>query len=367
MARGAIINNPLDITETKVNVVFSSFSGSKPSTGGDGMFYANVYDDACSGVTPCPPPALLSEAIERAKVRVGTKVSAKLHSEQIQFLASVGEGRETLSMLRGAIRTLFSLKRSVLNYGRALVRAARSPKRLAKKLYLDAENAYMYIRMGWRPFFGEVENLHAAMTHLTEKRWKCRFIAKETIRLASRIETPAAYVNWLRARHEKSVSEEIQVSAGIIAEMKADGWPDTWGLTKIPQTIWELTTLSWCVDYFCNIGSLIAACTPDTYWRPLISWTTVHRVTEDIIRAKNITYADYGPSVPEGGHRRTVTKRITRRPGVSVGFALKPMLTWDNSSSEILDTLAVLRQKFSGICRQFIPIEKEYLDRRPRR
>lgn len=174
-------------------------------------------------------------------------------------------------------------------------------------------------------------------------------------------------VNGVKSYHEKTYDEQTVVRAGVIMRARVGGFPDTWGLTQIPQTFWELTTLSWAVDYFLNVGDLIAASTPDSYWTPHLSWTTTHRSIEEIIKSKHVTSLGCGPPQPEGGYRRKTTVRILRQPGVMTGLVYKGMLSTKTQREECLDTLAVTRQKMSGLFNWLKPIPKATLDWRPRK
>lgn len=367
IARGVAVNSPFYINEVTERVVPTTFSGSRPGDDYLTTFFIRIVDDGTAGVGYCPPPSGIDDVINAAKVYVGTKVMASAKSEQIQFLATLGEGKETLQMLQGACRTLLKIGPSLKNYGKTLLRAARAPKRLAKKLYIDAENAWMYVRMGWRPFAGECENLAAAIMEQQEQRWKCRFGKKKELSFSNNVAGSFLTSNNIKSWHDKTYDEQTTVRAGVIMQAKVGGYPDTWGLRSIPQTVWELTTLSWCVDYFLNIGDLIAACTPDTYWSPFVTWTTVHRSIEETIRSKNVTSLGYGPPMLDGGYRRKTTKRILRQPGVMTGLVYKGMLNMRTQKEECLDTLAVTRQKISGIIKSLSSPDLPKLDWRPRK
>lgn len=67
---------------------------------------------------------------------------------------------------------------------------------------------------------------------------------------------------------------EGYASSGVLCEPYLYGKPDTFGVTQLPVVVYELTRLSWALDWFFNIGDTIAAWTPDTYWRPIGSWVT---------------------------------------------------------------------------------------------
>lgn len=367
IARGVAVNNGFYINEVIERVIPTIFSGTRLGDDYISTFFMRIVDDGTAGIGYCPPPPGIDDAISAAKTYVGTKVMASAHSEQIQFLATLGEGKETLHMLSGACRTLLKIGPALKNYGKTLLRAARAPRRLAKRLYIDAENAWMYVRMGWRPFAGECENLAAAIMNQQETRWKCRFGKKKELHFSNKVAGSETTSNSIRSWHEKTYDEETTVRAGVIMKAKIDGYPDTWGLRAIPQTVWELTTLSWCVDYFLNVGDMIAACTPDSYWSPFVSWTTVHRSIEETIKSKDVSSLGYGPPMPDGGYRRKTTKRIIRTPGVMTGLIYKGMLNPISQRDECLDTLAVTRQKISGIIKSISGPEHPKLDWRPRK
>lgn len=346
IAHGQFINNPMSRDKQVVDVWPASVTCGK--TLGTARFRAEVTDDGASPVGYLPEPANLQTQIDIAKTRVGTATAAKAKSHQVQFLATIGEGKETVTMLFNAIRFLMNFRKQLRAYGLALLRAARCPKRFFKKVYKDAENAWMYCRMGIRPFVGECENIHAAITHMKEQRWRTRFGSKTAFRTSASAHTSRVNANRLYTGHFKSYFEETEVSAGCVCDVRLDGFPDTFGLTQFYETAWELTPCSWFIDYFLNVGKLIAAMRPDSYWQIRASWTTVKRISEEIIRCENTSYLDYGPPAMEtSGMRRLYRERVTRTPGLSIGLVTLPPLTWDGKRDEILDSLALARQKMT--------------------
>lgn len=352
IAYGQFINNPMSRDKQTVTVFPTTIvnqtatSQSIPKT----TYRANVTDDSCSGVAYLLEPAGLASRINAAKVIVGTSVMAKAKSHQIQFLATLGESKETIGMITDGCKFLLNARKSIRRYGLSLLKAAKCPKRFFAKCYKDAENAWMYCRMGVRPFLGECENLHAAITHQKEQRYRTRFASKTSLRTSSSAHTGAVYANRLRGGHFKSYFEETLVSAGCVCDARVGGYPDTFGLSQVLETVWELTPLSWCVDYFLNIGKFIAAMRLDTYWVVRASWTTVKRDSEEIVKSENVTYINYGPPLIEAaGYRRMHRERITRTPGLYTGVVLLPALDTTSNRQEILDVVAVTRQKVSSL------------------
>lgn len=350
VAHGQFINNPMSRDKQTVYVFPSTVSCGKLSSDYKTQFRANVTDDGCSGIGYQAEPAGIQDRINAAKTIVGTKVLAKAKSHQVQFLATLGEGKETLSMIRNGCFALLNWRKQLRVYGARLLRAARCPKRFFKKVYLDAENAWMYCRMGIRPFLGECENIHAAITHMKEERFRTRFISKTSLTSSSSSHSSRVNVNRLYTGHFKSYYENTEISAGVICDAKVGGYPDTFGLSQVLETAWELTPLSWLVDYFLNTGNYLAAMRGDTYWTVTCSWTTVKRMSEEIVKAENASYLDYGPVNPDpGGYRRMIRERITRTPGLSIGLVTLPALDFTTKAQEILDTIAVTRQKMSSV------------------
>lgn len=250
------------------------------------------------------------------------------------------------------IKTLFRIK-NISNTMRKFGRFIRygSTKNLSQPLskreryynyYKGLENFWMEMRMGWRPFLYECSQLHSAITARKEHPARQTFRGKtvKTFINADTIRSDEARV----CEFARSYTNSVTVRAGTICQQRTFGFPDTFGLTKIPQAIWELTKLSWAVDYFFNVGNAIAAYVPDTLWEPLASWYVVQQDISKTIKMVN-SYQKDGTFYPaySGGLSTVTERKVERVPWAYLGIAYFPKL----NVSKYLDLVAIARQHFS--------------------
>lgn len=257
-----------------------------------------------------------------------TRARAKVTSECALLGATLGELRETKNMLASAYYRLKGIFPLVHNYLDIITDPRKNWWDRAGRLVGTARSAWMEVRMGWRPFWGEVMNLQQASQELGLYPKRKTFRAKELYAWEGS-DTVDKYISAYRTlQFKRTCSVHVQYSAGELAEQRYGGVPDTYGLTKIPQTIYELTKFSWAVDYFLNIGSLIAAYTPDSLWTPRMSWLTTK--TSLVQTVELIDFAPNAYTKLYGGRprRTTTTEKWNRVPNPPIGFAIKHSADW---------------------------------------
>lgn len=344
--QGELFNNPLTLTRIKETFTTPDFSVAYGANKWSG--YATPSNTIGSASGHCGPPTGRDAMIATAKTYCATKALGKCSSEVTQGLVTLGELRETKAMLRSAAIHLLNMRKAFTTYVDLLFDYRNSLPKQAGIVYKHVENAWMQLRMGWRPLSGEIENTVNAWNHLESKVERQTFRDFERLTftnsdtLLNRLTANLFYSNYKR-----TYTEQCDVRAGVLCQMKYGGVPDVWGVTKLPQTIWELTTLSWCLDYFFNVADVIAAYTPDSLWRPEVRWVTVESVIvqEFIMTSVAPRYANQTVSCyPSKLVKRTYSK--VRTPNPAIGFAGRPTSLDD---PELLDTIAVVRQKIMPI------------------
>lgn len=295
------------------------------------------------------PPSNFASELDSMTKAASTRSVANVSSEEINILAAIGELSETKEMLIKALLRVKNLGNTMRKFGRFI--RYGSTKNLSQPLsareryynyYKGLENFWMEMRMGWRPFLYECGNLHSAITARKEhpKRQTFRGRTSKTFKTADTIKSDEARV----CEFARSYENKVTVRAGTICQQRTFGFPDTFGLTKIPQAIWELTKLSWAVDYFFNVGDAIAAYVPDTLWEPLASWYVVQQDISRTIKMVNSYQKDGGWYPAYSGGLSIVTERkVERVPCAYLGIAYFPKL----NVSKYLDLVAVARQHFS--------------------
>ena len=345
---------------------------------------ANYVSQPNETIPYISPPANRQSRIDAIKQIAGTQAYSRITSEEVLLLATMGELKESIKMLTSALLRAASIGNKVRKYYRKLrdcndldvtldrllrklddlvlgrrvrpgtqgtvdwrkevnalkKRISTLRKRLASA-YLAAENAWMEVRMGWRPFIGECINLHRALTKVNEGNQRQTFRGKAAqIELVNE-DNYSRNMNGGTYFFIRKYNETCTATAGALCSVRINGFPDTYGLTKLPQTIWELTTLSWAIDYFFNVGEVIAAVTPDTYWEPLCSWTVFRSTRVETVLYNGRRVQILTSDTVKGGQKIRITTEKSRTSGVSIGFNFRPRL----NLAKIIDLAAVTRQK----------------------
>lgn len=291
-----------------------------------------------------------------AKLTLDARLSAlsKVDSSKVLLLASLAELASTRDMLVKAGKTALKICKKIKSLGKTLKEIKLYPKSHGD-LLKTAENTWMEIRMGWMPFFGEVTAIHDAITNPSEYPWLQTFRGFATFQ--NTIEKTGTYAwqtNKFYVPWKTSVSYEAIATVGVVCKKKKLGWPDTYGLTKFPQTMWELTPCSWVFDYFFNIGDNIAAMTPDPLWEIAQVWSKLK-----IARTDRATFSSGGywhpywsinfggPGVRGGSLTRTDI--TTTRDEISADRSSALHINFDSGISwdRWIDTSIVFRQQFS--------------------
>jgi hypothetical protein len=114
---------------------------------------------------------------------------------------------------------------------------------------------WLSARYGWRPLFGDIVNLNKAVREASKKIQRTRF--------SERAGTTNSFTNYTTVNTTDSrytlhhyVTDVITV--GIRGSVTADIKLSNFQFNPI-QTAWELTTLSFVVDWFIGIGQAISA------------------------------------------------------------------------------------------------------------
>lgn len=352
-------------------------------------------------------PDAYKNKVAQAITQASTQAMSRVTSEEMLVLATIGELKESKEMLVNAAKRLLDLRKPLKNllsifqkrepltwkeiqrfmmddyiekfdaskaslreikyfekvYQRKLLRELRQNEKYKEFLKrrriarLKAiENAWMEVRMGWRPFFGEIQNIIKAINSSKEFPKRKTFRGKSQPIEYSFCETKArgAIGGWY-VTEDRKFSAQAQVRSGVLARMRTNGWPDTYGLTKIPQTIWELTTLSWAVDYFFNVGEVIAAYVPDTLWEVLGAWSTVEETIVQTVSNVKIQPPDYLISAFKSGIKVRTVKRKRRIPGSSIGITFRPRM----NVAKYIDIMAVSRQKITPLIKSLMKFSRK--------
>jgi hypothetical protein len=194
----------------------------------------------------------------------------------------------------------------------------------------------MEIRYGIRPIIYDVKQIMDAIqdTSVTGDRLTARgfesydFTDSDTV-----IDPDTIYDRVI----DREVSLSFNVRAGVLSQIEYMHWIHTFGFADPVSAIYDLTTLTFVIDWVFNVGDVIAAAIPEVNLKTLGAWTvetTTVRQTACVTGITNLekhsSYSTSGYMVSERPCERTTTS-VVRTPRSLVGLSLprfKLNLNW---------------------------------------
>lgn len=212
-----------------------------------------------------PTPLWVENEMNTVRNRCLSKLIDKLRTSDVELGTTIGEGRETYEMFA-------RLAKSV----RHPLEALRSLKRSSRKHFGEngkfrgsvtlAGNAVLQMNLNINPMMDDIGNI---MNHKLVHEWLPG--ADETQddlyneRTWNGVDArSAAQSNWTHAPTAESswsIEQSFRVEMGCQIRIRDIHKYEAWraGLTAGPSLVWELTTLSWLVDYFFSVGKYLQA------------------------------------------------------------------------------------------------------------
>jgi hypothetical protein len=338
IAQGEIINNPLDasvITRTvvpsTVNLGWYTDSTRKHIATVDGTFVGIMGD-------------LLEFTSESNTIRdqAVTEAYSRANDQASSLLVTLGEYKETQTMLihtlQRVVNLLYAMKRRKL--------------KLLKLNEYTPTGLWMEYRYGWRPLVSDVQGIIKAFKNrhvLRAERQTYRgYVAHtefETDLIASPFST--SHFNPIK----RTCEVKTQARAGVLCALQELNDLEYWGITNLPGALWDLTRLSFVVDWFFNVGETIASWTPSLSSNCLASWVVVKQVTTqrntytgNTSTINNLYFGNYG-----GGKVEKITEKTVRTPNPS--RQIMPSLKLNLNEAKFIDLGIIGRQLVSGIVR----------------
>lgn len=343
IARGDIINNYFEsVTEKKSNtlsgakVTRTSGSGSQIKT----WEWSQAYADTIA-------PADYWCDISQGMAEACTEAAARVARPDVDGMVELGEIRETLSLFnRDAWKLRNKLEaeyRKATHYGYS--------RHVSRFDFVAGE--WLRLRYGVMPLVRSMWNILVEGARVVAQRETARgyaTMAGDDSGYAGKITGGFWVVESTWQRHWNAA-----IRAGILYEYER--WRSAIGieLDEIPSAAWELTRLSFVVDWFWNVGNYIRAITPHFSTTRLASWRG-YLCEVDITLSSTYTWvggAGYTSSPPSGNVFRRFEAR-KRVPAVLEPSAYRTVFLNDilNGKSledyypRLADGLALLGQFF---------------------
>lgn len=275
-ARGEIFNNPMsrlkqtftgspsgyshahktEVCETANGSVRDSFTNLLGWKLGPLTLYTEL-----SGPTPVISDASLISA-------AAAMALANIKSPSVQGLVFLGELRQTIQ----------ALTRPLNGINQALSRRTSRKKRYAGAI----GNQYLWFSFGILPLMHDIEGIWNALLKVAHERETARGFATDTTTIVTPnilLHSGSALVD---SRYQQTYKETVTVRAGSLYQFSGRTLADSLGfsLRDIPAAMWEMLPWSFVVDWFSNLGDLVAGMTAHIGNDILAEWYTVTRVQE---------------------------------------------------------------------------------------
>lgn len=352
-AKGGIVNSPMSRTTTVRSGSDAGwmFQYVFPTV----VYYGEADPNYFSGnaaaypnhVIPAGPPA---SEYDNLLVEMVTQLRAKVNASTAQLAVSLGEMRETLSLLARPTQGLGRIIEQVARMGKS-----RNPTRNMSEVYHGLESLWLTGRYGWRPLMLDIEKFLEAYG---ESRWKLRD------RVAVKRELPEISGPALQSKldigggfyfsAEDRTTHARTLVMGNFHELAnpTRTMDDLLGLRlqDMPLAAWNLIPFSFVVDWFVNVSQVLGT---------LASYNTVNLadwfITEDRVKTVRQSGAGICPtgwSVVRHTNCTLVREDVTltrrpylpRNPGLA--FREGSVRRFFQGDLRNLDTLALLTTTF---------------------
>lgn len=189
---------------------------------------------------------------------------ANASEAKAQGLTILGELRETAHMLRHPMDATYNL---IMKY---LVRVGKKPPRFksAKAVSKWLSGQYLELVFGWDPLIQDVEDIYQALERVERepKFLRIKGYGKASDSAASAVSSGSLPNNWFftyydrsSVKYESRAIGALRVQAGASSPVGEYRRALGFSISEFVPTLWELLPWSFVVDYFTNIGDVIAS------------------------------------------------------------------------------------------------------------
>lgn len=288
-AKGMIVNSPMDRVTTTQSCSVATYiydSRYKVNTNCGGGVYkklwrgglnvgtcpASDYFSAFTNGGYAPTPDLdVSRYIDLAV----TQMWANADQSKAAVLASLGEARETVSSITSIIGRLISIIRAIKRLDVKFLLKEIRPKEL--------ENRYMELRYALRPLYYDAKQMLDAVVAYNKRVEYSRhtFRGKQEVDEEENVSHTVefSFGDAVGTRYGRTclgkTKRSLTVRSGLLCSVAGASALNVWGFDSMAETCWELIPFSFIIDWFFNVGDIIASWTPEAGLAMEASWVTV--------------------------------------------------------------------------------------------
>lgn len=303
---------------------------------------------------PTPPQRYLKLWNQDKADLAITKAWSNVDQSELLALASLGEMRETVSWISSIYLRFGNIIKALKN--RQFTQLKRNTRNmLENKKFETFSDYWMEFRYAFRPLVFEMQQAVNALNAIIDKnmRLTARGFERELVTSSDSYELPSGDT---KSHYTTTLNISRNFRAGVLYNIDSNinGALAVWGLDQPLEAMWELTRLSFVVDWFLNIGDLVSAWSVNPNLSPITSWITeetdYNRITQCTSIYRNDSYGCGSSTKVEAsslGKCNIRVRAIRRTPCPS--RTLMPQVKIKLNLAKTIDLALIGRQLFNAL------------------
>lgn len=357
-AAGEIVNSPMVREKYRYYGEASNCDGIGASSGIDAHYRGFYFPTTCgvpwlmgtNTVEMWDDIEELLEQFESERSIAITKAWANVDESEMLALASLGELPETLSWMRDLYKRFIVIIR-IAKAKKLKLALAKAAGRGSIALADDLANFWLELRYALRPLMMEMDQIVSIING--DKAKQIRNTARGFWTVSDNDDTTTEISSptspWVICDKRVVSTRKSEYRAGVLYSIQLDnlGLSDVLGLDQVLESAYELTKLSFMIDWFLNVGDTLSSFTRSSNLLPLTSWVTEkHTWTSTVTLSNPVHTYDAGAwkyrVVAEDMHGEYEQRIISRRL-VEPAKKWYPRLAVNLDWAKTLDILAIAR------------------------
>lgn len=364
VARGAIINNPMEKTTTYNMdnfmdihwlIQLTRIGYSYPSSGQEvqGTCPTSWFLGHWNQQPYLALPTLDHSDLVTLQQQAVTAAHANIKPGDVLALTTVLEMGKTVSSIGGILKAATKILKKANRI------AKKSIRNKAIRYTRQSADAWMEARYGLRPLYYDIIGLKEALTKPLSKldratyRGSGSFNDEVSSTSTLSLVNNGTYANSVQLSRNSKLS--IRCRAGCLCQVTPETRMDALGLYSLPQTLWEEVPFSFIVDWLFNIGNIIGSFSPHYGASVLASWISTLKTEIQTVSisggspvyTNTSTYTAAGSFHScVGGQQTYVRTTYTRTPNPD--RTILPSFSLRLSAAKLLDLGIIVKQLFSA-------------------
>lgn len=241
--------------------------------------------------------SIIAEAIQEAW--------SKVSLQDTMALATAAELNKTLDFLLSSIRRVWKIYRTLRRFDLKALKGEIKPKELAQR--------YMEARYALRPIAYDIRNTLEATANKVPAKYTTFRGFKADIASNTYTDFVCREVSGdYRLTGTATAERSLEVRSGVLTMVTGFNAFARWGCGDILQTTWELVPFSFIVDWFFQVGKLIASWAPKIGLKTLASWYVVDDTTTLSVTAETGTSLASGYNYINTYNRQGTYSKVLR-------------------------------------------------------